>query len=119
MPFPVDNIRAACAAQNTTLAQLERELKIGNGVIARWEKAKGSPPYDRLVAIAERLNTTVEQLSSTQKEKAPAESGERDIKAAFFDGMGLTEDEQDDLWQDAKEYFQFKIAQRKRKDGNR
>lgn len=96
MPFPVDNIRAACAAQNTTLAQLERELKIGNGVIARWEKAKGSPPYDRLVAIAERLNTTVEQLSSTQKEKptTPEDDGLTATQAAAMEFIKTLSDEQ-------------------------
>ncbi len=63
MPFPVDNIRMACAIKGTTIAELERDLKIGNGVIARWEHSKKSPPYDRLVAIAERLGTTVDALS--------------------------------------------------------
>ena len=63
MAFPVDNIRVLCAMRNTSLAELERELKIGNGVIARWETNRKAPPYDRLVAIAEYLGTTVELLS--------------------------------------------------------
>ena len=63
MAFPVDNIRMACALNNTTLAELERALGIGNGVIARWETSKKSPPYDRLSAIADYLGTTVEALS--------------------------------------------------------
>ncbi len=64
MSFPVDNIRVACAVRNTTLAELERKLKIGNGVIARWEHSKKSPPYDRLLAIANELGTTVDALSA-------------------------------------------------------
>lgn len=63
MPFPVDNIRRLCALDGITLAELERELGIGNGVIARWEKKKTSPPYDRLKQIADRFGATVEQIS--------------------------------------------------------
>ncbi len=71
MPFPVDKIRALCKLKNTSLAQLERELGIGNGVIARWENAKGCPPYDRLSAIAEKLGVTVEELADDKKENSP------------------------------------------------
>jgi transcriptional regulator with XRE-family HTH domain len=63
MSFPVDNIRRLCALHGTTLAKLERDLSIGNGVIARWENTKSSPPYDRLKQIADRFGVTVEQIS--------------------------------------------------------
>lgn len=63
MSFPVDNIRRLCALHGITLAKLERELGIGNGVIARWENTKSSPPYDRLKQIADRFGVTVEQIS--------------------------------------------------------
>lgn len=77
MPFPVDNIRAACAVKNTTLKQLEKDLGIGNGVIAKWEKSKSSPPYDRIVAIAEHLGVSISELTGeTQKKEPPAPSGE-------------------------------------------
>ncbi len=96
MSFPVDNIRMLCAMRNTTLAELERALGIGNGVIARWETNKKSPPYDRLVAIADYLGTTVDELSkpdipamelqasvlnarlAEETKKAPTEDGERE-----------------------------------------
>ena len=77
MPFPVDNIRAICAQKGTSLKQIEKELGIGNGVIARWENKKGSPPYDRIIAIAEHLNVPVSELTGEveEKEKSPAPSG--------------------------------------------
>lgn len=65
MSFPVDNIRKACADNGITLAELEKELGIGNGVIARWSKNKSTPPIDRLIQIAKRLGVTVAQLSGT------------------------------------------------------
>jgi len=64
MPFPVNNIRRACKLAETTIAELERELGIGNGVIAKWEKAKKQPPYDRLSQIASKFGMTVEELSN-------------------------------------------------------
>lgn len=63
MPFPVNNIRRQCAINGITIAELERELGFGNGVIARWERNKAAPPYDRLKQIADRFGITVEELS--------------------------------------------------------
>jgi transcriptional regulator with XRE-family HTH domain len=71
MPFPVENIRSACAQKGTTLAEIERDLGIGNGVIAKWKKAKGYPPYDRIQAIAKRLDVPVERLTG-EEQKSPA-----------------------------------------------
>lgn len=68
MAFPVSNIRKRCKEKGMTLAELERKLGFGNGVIARWEKAKTSPPLDRLSAIAEELDTSLEELSKEEKE---------------------------------------------------
>lgn len=64
MAFPVNNIRQACALAGITLAELERELKYGNGVIAKWEKTKKAPPYDRLAEIADRFGLSVDDLSN-------------------------------------------------------
>lgn len=69
MAFPVDNIRKGCKAKGITLAELERRLGIGNGVIARWENAKTSPPVDRLVAISWELEIPLDDLC---KEETPA-----------------------------------------------
>lgn len=81
MPFPVDNIRQVCKERGTSLAEIERALKIGNGVIAKWEKNKGYPPYDRIVEIANYLNTPVSRLTGEINEKSPPQSD------------GLTEEE--------------------------
>ena len=62
MPFPVDNIRRGCKAKGITLAELERKLKSGNGVIRRWENAKTSPPIDRLIEISDILEIPLDEL---------------------------------------------------------
>lgn len=87
MSFPVQNIRDAAKERNMNLAQIEKALSIGNGVIAKWEKNKGTPPYDRIVAIAELLKVPVSRLTGEmeQKEKPAQESGLSvdEIKNAF------------------------------------
>lgn len=58
-------------------------------------------------------------IGTEQKETAPAETDKGisndDIKAAFFGGAdpNLTKEEIDAMWEDAQEYFRFKIAQRR------
>ena len=76
--FPVDNIREVCRERDITLAELERALSYGNGTIAKWETAKGSPPFDRVVAIAEYLKVPVARL--TGEEKKPASNGDELIE---------------------------------------
>lgn len=91
--------------------------------ISRWRNRKTSSYQRRLPQIAEALGTTTEYLltgEGPKKKSAPAVSdsdtiSEDDIKAAFFNGAdpSLTPAEYDAMWEDAKEYFRFKIAQRK------
>lgn len=85
MPFPVDNIRSACALRKTSLKQLEKDLGIGNGVIARWENAKGYPPYDRIVAIAEHLNVSVDYLTGEKQKEKPAPQKESGLNPKYYE----------------------------------
>lgn len=96
MPFPVDNIRSACAKRKTSLKQLEKDLGIGNGVIAKWEKAKGSPPYDRIVAIAEHLNVSVSYLTGEEKKRKPDLENENGLTPAQKEAWELVQNMDDD-----------------------
>lgn len=60
----VENIRALCAEKNMTIAALERETGIGNGVIARWNSL--NPRVDRLKAVADFFGVTVDELLRTE-----------------------------------------------------
>lgn len=90
---------------------------------SRWRNRKSQSYQKYLPQIAEALGTTTEYLltgEGPKKKSAPAVSdsdtiSEDDIKAAFFNGAdpSLTPEEYDAMWEDAKEYFRFKIAQRK------
>lgn len=62
----LSRIKELCKAQGLTIAQLERECGIGNGIIARWNKSK--PSFDRLKTVANRLGVTPEFLLTGEKE---------------------------------------------------
>lgn len=74
--------------------------------------------------FAELLGVSLDNIYSKQKEKAPAEPGkdvsDEDIKAAFFNGAdpSLSKEDRDAMWQDAQDYFRFKIAQRRKQQEN-
>ena len=95
MPFPVENIRKRCADKGITLAELERRTGIGNGVIRRWEFAKGSPPFDRLVRIALELETTVDALQGTEKPAPLIEGGSKwSILLSIFNQLSPSDQDQ-------------------------
>ena len=54
------NIKRLCEQRNLTLAALERETGIGNGVIARW--GNGMPRVDLLKRVADYFGCTVDDL---------------------------------------------------------
>ncbi len=56
----VENIKRLCSERGMTLASLEREVGIGNGVIARWES--GSPRVDTLQKVADYFGVTVDAI---------------------------------------------------------
>lgn len=45
MPFPVNNIREVCKERKTSLAEVERALNIGNGVIAKTRLSRAKEAY--------------------------------------------------------------------------
>lgn len=100
MAFPVQNIRNAAKCKGLSLSHIEKSLGIGNGVIAKWEKNKGTPPYDRIVAIAEFLDVPVSVLTGEDIEKAneqnemPAPISESELDNLLLQKlMDLTPDE--------------------------
>ena len=56
----VEKIRRLCAEHRISLAALEREVGLGNGVIARWNDM--NPRVDRLKAVADFFGCTVDEL---------------------------------------------------------
>ena len=68
----VETIRALCKKKKTSLTRLEEKLGFSNGYIGKMAKRPNSPPYDKLVAIANELEVTVSDLAGdSEKKKSP------------------------------------------------
>ena len=88
----VETIRALCKKKKTSLTRIEEKLGFSNGYIGKMAKRPSSPPYDKLVAIANELGVTVADLTGdTENEKKPTAQG---------DGLKLDSYEDIDQWLD-------------------
>ena len=63
----VEIIRALCKKKKTSLTRLEEKLGFSNGYIGKMAKRPSSPPYERLVAIANELEVTVPDLTGEKE----------------------------------------------------
>lgn len=73
----VETIRALCKKKKTSLTRLEEKLGFSNGYIGKMAKRPNSPPYDKLVAIANELGVTVSDLTGGfENEKKPTAQGD-------------------------------------------
>lgn len=61
----VEKIRSLCRERGISFWALERELGIGNGVIAKW--AKRSPRVETVKLVADYFGVTVDELLTDQK----------------------------------------------------
>jgi transcriptional regulator with XRE-family HTH domain len=86
----VETIRALCKKEKTSLTRLEEKLGFSNGYIGKMAKRPNSPPYDKLVAIANELGVTVSDLTGdSENKKKPTAQG---------DGIKLDSYEDIDQW---------------------
>ncbi len=56
----VERIKQKCKENDLTFKALEMELGFGNGNIRRWDTQK--PSYDKIIAVAEKLNVSFNWL---------------------------------------------------------
>ena len=100
-------------------------LRVNDKTVSAWRTRRAKSYTKYLPQIAEALGTTTEYLLTGEgpQKRGPrpvvSESdtvSEDTIKAAFFEGgQDLTPAEMDELWEDAKDYIQYKLDQRRRK----
>lgn len=63
----VDQIRKLCERENITFAQLEKELKFGNGTIRRWDDS--FPSIAKVAEVAKFFGVSVDCLINNQDHK--------------------------------------------------
>ena len=100
-------------------------IGVSDKIVSQWRVGTTRSYRSRIATIAEVLGTTTEYLLTGEGPKKRgarplvSESdtvSEDTIKAAFFEGgEDLTHEEMDELWEDAKDYIQYKLDQRRRR----
>lgn len=112
-----ERIDQLCKERNINITTMCKESGASRGSLTDLKFGrKQSLSIDTLTKIASYFGVSVDYLAG--KEKAPTPKDERNIvdaKAAFFDGYGddLSEEEKDELWEDARIYAKFKAQQKK------
>ena len=104
--------------------KLAEILGITDKKVSAWKTGRSKTYRDQIEKIAEVLGTTTEYLLTGNGPKyktAPAgvsnsdTQNEGQLMAAFFEGgKDLSEEEMAVLWQDAKDYIQWKLSQRRK-----
>lgn len=56
----LEKIKVLCEERKISIAQLERETSLGNGVIGRW--GESSPRVDNLKKVADYFGVTMDDL---------------------------------------------------------
>ena len=118
----VSRINGLLAEKGISKRDFYRDCGITSASYSLWNTGKTTPRMKNLEVIANYLETTTDYLLTGlgEKEKAPTQEGEREIddrqmKAAFLGGLanGLSDEEIDEYWDDARDYIGFKIQQKK------
>lgn len=118
-----DNFIKACNARGKTPSAALSEAGIDKSASTRWKNGK-KPTDATLRKLADYFGVTPEELTGSTgpaQRKSPASVSNSDtqnegqLMAAFFEGgQDLSEEEMTALWQDAKDYIQWKLSQRRK-----
>ena len=124
MDAVVDRIFALTKENGMEQKKLAEILGITDKKVSAWKTGRSKTYRDQIEKIAEVLGTTTEYLLTgigPKYKTAPADVSNSDtqnegqLMAAFFEGgKDLSEEEMAVLWQDAKDYIQWKLSQRRK-----
>lgn len=106
--------------------KLAKRLGISQTTVANWKDGSTEPRDKQRAIVLDVFGVSEDDLISGDvkiqyKKDAPAPEGERlgsrdELKAAFLEGaQDLPQKDQDELWDDAWEYYQFKLNQKRKK----
>lgn len=118
-----DNFVKACNSRNKAPSAVAIDIGISKATVTGWKN--GSTPNDAtLRKLADYFGISPEDLTgSTEPAQRTSPAGvsnsdtqnEGQLMAAFFEGgQDLSEEEMTALWQDAKDYIQWKLSQRRK-----
>lgn len=110
-----------CKLKGVSVTKATVEIGLSRTIGTKWKRTGATPNGETLNKIADYFGVSVDYLLGQETEKATTPKDERqisddDIKAAFFEGADdLSQEEMDAMWDDARDYIQYKLEQRRRK----
>ena len=118
-----DNFIKACNSIGKTPSSVAIDIGLNKATVTGWKK--GSKPTDSTIQkLVDYFGISPDELTGSTgpaQKKAPADVSNSDtqnegqLMAAFFEGgKDLSEEEMAVLWQDAKDYIQWKLSQRRK-----
>lgn len=118
-----DNYIRLCNGIGKSPSAVAEEIGLKKATVTGWKR--GSMPTDATVRkLADYFGISPEELTGSTgpaQKRAPAgvsnsdTQNEGQLMAAFFEGgQDLSEEEMAALWQDAKDYIQWKLSQRRK-----
>lgn len=118
-------IEALCSQKGITITGMCKESGANRASLTDLKKGrKQGLSAETLAKIATYFKVSVDFLLGVETKKAPTQEGEREIddrkmKAAFLGGLadGLSDEEIDGYWDDARNYIGYKIQQKRKKTG--
>ena len=121
-----DIFKLLCEKKGVSPKKATEDIGLSNSITTKWKKTGATPKGDTLQRIADYFGVTTDYLlTGEETKKAPTQDGERGIdeqnlKVAFFRGADptLTDEEIDDMWDDAKALRDLLIMKKRReRDG--
>ena len=121
-----DIFKLLCEKKGVSPKKATEDIGLSTSITTKWKNTGATPKGDTLQRIADYFGVTTDYLlTGEETKKAPTQDGERGIdeqnlKVAFFRGADptLTDEEIDDMWDDAKDLRDLLIMKKRReRDG--
>lgn len=103
----IDKINQILLSKGMTGAELEKAIGVSHSVYSQWNTRRTKPSTKSLKKVADVLGVSIEQILPDDEE----------VSAAFY-AEGLTQEEENELWNRAREFYNF-IRQQKLKEKQR
>lgn len=100
----IDKINQILLSKGMTGAELEKAIGVSHSVYSQWNTRRTKPSTKSLKKVADVLGVSIERILPDDEE----------VSAAFY-AEGLTQEEEDELWNRAREFYNF-IRQQKLKE---
>lgn len=121
-----DRFEELCREKGVKPGRACSEMGLSRSLAAKWKSTKTEKPSaDALEKMSVYFGKSIEEILNGETKKAPTQEDERGIdeqnlKVAFFRGADptLTDEEIDDMWDDAKDLRDLLIMKKRReRDG--